>query len=213
MARNRNFDRNFSGILNLAKKGDGAWVAPTMAGFKVIAATKTGLFLASSEEESYGRAIKMGGEAGATTMAGFGMVAAIKVGLFCASSEEEGFVRATEMKEGGVGVAATMAGFGGAATRGMMASKAEEVAEAMAGFGGAATSQMMATMAEEVAAAKAGLGFFMPPPRRRVLGGRQKRRWRWVPQQWRAPRRRGRELDEIIDRPGGCRCDGRLGIP
>jgi hypothetical protein len=93
-------------------------------------------------------------------MAGFGMVAAIKVGLFCASSEEEGFVRATEMKEGGVGVAATMVGFGGAATRWMMASKAEEVAEAMAGFGGAATSQMMATMAEEVAVAKAGLGFF-----------------------------------------------------
>jgi hypothetical protein len=48
------------------------------------------------------------------------MVAATKAGLFCASSDEEGFVRAKKM--GGLGVAVTKAGFGGAATSQMMAS-------------------------------------------------------------------------------------------
>jgi hypothetical protein len=70
--------------------------------------------------------------------------------LFCASSEEEDFGRAT--KEEGVGVAATMAGFGRTATSRMMALEAEEDAATKAelfcasseekGFGRASKEEM-----------------------------------------------------------------------
>jgi hypothetical protein len=49
-----------AGFGRAAKKGDGVWVATTMVSFDVVAATKAGLFCASSEEEGFGRATKKG---------------------------------------------------------------------------------------------------------------------------------------------------------
>jgi hypothetical protein len=80
------------------KVGGGVWFAATLAGFGRGAASKAGLFCASSEEEDFRRVMKEGGAWVAAMLAGFGRDATTKAGLFCASYKEEGFGRAMKLE-------------------------------------------------------------------------------------------------------------------